>query len=89
MSKHALITHCIERKVQMQEIVFLVQDLCPLSILLCVLILFFAPSEAKKTVGAMVFLSGTVYINGIIDSAVLVCFQCSCLELCSSSKETM
>ena len=80
MSGHALITHRIERNVQMQEIVF---------ILLCVLILFFDPSEAKKTVGAMVFLSGTVYINGIIDSAVLVCFQCSCLELCSSSKETM
>ena len=88
MSGYALITHRIERNVQMQEIVFLVQDLCPLSILLCVLILFFDPSEAKKTVGAMVFLSGTVYINGI-DSAVLVCSQCSCLELCSSSKETM
>ena len=75
MSKHALITHCIERNVQMQEIVFLVQDLCPLSVLLCVLILFFDPSEAKKTVGAMVYLSGTVYISGIIDSAVLVVFS--------------
>lgn len=72
---HALITHCIERNVQMQEIVFLVQDLCPLSLLLCVLILFFDPSEVKKTVGAMVFLSGTMCVNGIIDSAVLVVFS--------------
>ena len=72
---HALITHCIERNVQMQEIVFLVQDLCPLSLLLCVLILFFDPSEVKKTVGAMVFFSGTVCVNGIIDSAVLVVFS--------------